>query len=543
MLKYCYLSIGLSLWACHPEPLSHPADVSDTVSMTAYEISAAIRTGEISSEAVVGAYLDRIDAFDDQGPMIQSVIAINPNAMDDARQLDHEMREGQRRGPLHGVPVLIKDTIETRELPTTAGSLALRDNFTNRDAAIIANLREAGALILGKTNLSEWANFRSGPAIAGWSAVGGLTRNPHALDRSACGSSSGSAAAVAASFAPLALGTETNGSITCPAAVTGIVGFKPTVGLLSRRHIITVSPYQDSAGPMAKTVRDAALMLSVMAGSDESDPATGEADRRKVDYVAALEPDLDGLRIGVFRWAEGRNPNISVTFEDALSVLADQGAELVQIEAFEPDPVMFRSGEQVLHTEFKSSLNAYLAQTPAAVTVRSLDDLIAFNQDHAARELTLFDQSIFDSSRQSPGADDPDHLKTVQDIQTAARSNGIDALLSAHNVDVLVMPSAKPAAPIDITFSSRPAGGPIGAGWLAAMAGYPVLSVPMGEHMGLPLGLMIMGTAWDDATVLRVGHQFQINSGIDLRPSYADGPFETEDFGPLMRPASPSDGQ
>ena len=527
--------------ACQASSDTHSSDIPATIvdpvaAMSGSELAHAIRVGDVSAEQAVGAYLSRINAYDDKGPMLQSIIALNPNALAEARALDAEATEGQFRGVLHGVPVLIKENIETRELPTTAGSLALINNDTGRDSPIIARLRQEGAIILGKTNLSEWANYRSNRSVSGWSGIGGLTRNPHALDRSACGSSAGSGAAVAAFFAPLALGTETNGSITCPAAMNGIVGFKPTVGLMSRTHIVPLSPRQDSAGPMTRTVRDAALMLTVMAGADPEDPATINADNHKRNYVAQLDGGINGMRIGVFKWAEGNNPAVSSAFAEALDVLVDQGAILVEITDFQPDPVMFRSGDSVLQAEYKQALNAYLANTPPNVAVRSLPELIAFNEAHADRELALFDQSILIKTEQASGLDDPEYKANVSAITIAARAKGVDKLLQDHNVQVLVMPSAKPASPIDIAFTSRPAGRPLGAGWLAAMAGYPTLTVPMGDHLGLPLGLMIMGTAWDDALVLKVGHTYEIHADKMLRPTYANGPFEMPTKADVMRP-------
>lgn len=538
MIRFSLIASLLFLNACMARQVPPPpTEIGSLATMSVHAMAAAVRTGEITSEDVVTAYLSRIEMYDRSGPRLQSLIAVNKNALSQARALDEDARRGAFRGALHGIPVLIKDNIETRELPTTAGSLALIDNDTGRDATIVAKLRQEGAIILGKTNLSEWANFRSNRSVSGWSGVGGLVRNPHNLKRSPCGSSAGSAVAIAAFFAPIALGTETNGSITCPAAMNGIVGFKPTVGLLSRRHIVPLSPRQDTAGPMARTVKDAALMLTVMAGTDLEDPATVKADAHRVNYNDALVGDIKGMRIGVFRWAEGNNPFVSAAFNDALEVLAAQGAVLVDIESFEPDPVMFRSGDRVLRTEYKHALNAYLATAAPDVSVRSLASLIDFNEANKARELALFDQSILVQAAQSPGIEDPAYLADVAKIQTAARAEGIDKLLQDHDVQLLIMPSAKPAVPVDITFSSRPAGGPIGAGWLAAMAGYPVLSVPMGDHMGLPLGLMIIGTAWDDARVLRVGHIYQTNSDIDLEPSYADGLSETPEYADLLGPA------
>ncbi|NOX95747.1 MAG: amidase [Alphaproteobacteria bacterium] len=526
----------ISASACTPKVTIPPTVVVPIAAMSASDLANAIRAGEITSEETVKAYLSRIEAYDDAGPMIQSVIALNPNALTEAQKLDAEADAGQFRGALHGVPILIKDNIETRELPTTAGSLALRENDTARDAPIVGRLRNEGAIILGKTNLSEWANYRSNRSISGWSGIGGLTRNPHGLDRSACGSSAGSAAAIAAFFAPLALGTETNGSITCPASMNGIVGFKPTIGLLSRTHIVPLSPRQDSAGPMTRSVRDAALMLTIMAGSDPLDPATVNADSLRSDYIEALDSGIDGMRIGVFRWAEGKNMAVSAAFNEALDVLKNQGAVLIEITEFDPDPVMFINGDAVLKTEFKQALNDYLADAAPNVTVRSLTDLIAFNETHSSRELALFDQSILIEAEQSIGIDDPDYMAKAVAITNAAQTNGIDKLLREHNVHVLVMPSSKPASPIDVAFTSRPAGGPLGAGWLAAMAGYPALSVPMGDHIGLPLGLMIIGTAWDDASVLAVGHAYETHADKTVLPSYANGPFEMPTKSAAMRP-------
>ena len=539
MVRNLIIVLAFLAQACTAEETVPPTSIAPIAALTASELADAIRSGEITAEQAVTASLFRIDAYDRNGPMIQSVIALNPDALAEARILDEEARAGHFRGPLHGVPVLIKDNIETRELPTTAGSLALSGNDTGRDAPIIARLREAGAIILGKANLSEWANFRANRSISGWSGVGGLTRNPHDLQRTACGSSAGSAAAVAAFFVPLAVGTETNGSITCPASMNGIVGFKPTVGLMSRTHIVPLSPRQDSAGPMTRTVRDAALMLTVMAGSDAADPATIDADNHRRDYAEALEAGIEGMRIGVFRWAEGDNETVSAAFNAALAVLQAQGAILVDITEFEPDPVMFGQGEAVLFSEFRQAVNVYLADAAPGVAVRSLEALIGFNETHADRELALFDQSILIQSAQAPGIDDADYLANSAAITAAAGANGVDRLLREHDVQVLVMPSARPASPVDIAFTSRPAGGYLGAGWLAAMAGYPTLSVPMGDQLGLPLGLMVIGTAWDDATVLTVGHAYETHAGITLLPAYANGPFEMPDYAAAVRPYPP----
>lgn len=536
-----------ALVACSPAEPKREASTEESSAtaiepapaMFATELADAIRAGSITAEEAVAAYLSRIEALDRQGPMLQSVIALNPDALAQARALDAETRAGKHRGYLHGVPVLIKDNVETRELPTTAGSLALRDNQTGRDAPVVARLRAQGAIILGKTNLSEWANFRSNDAIAGWSGVGGLTRNPHSLDRTTCGSSSGSAVAIAAQLAPLAIGTETSGSIICPAAVNGVVGFKPTVGLLSRTHIVPISLRQDTAGPMARTVRDVATMLTVMAGTDADDPATSEADLRKQDYAAGLDLGVAGMRIGVFRWAEGDNPHVSSVFDAALLVLRDQGAVLINIDDFSPAPVLWESGDSVLRTEFEHALNAYLASAAPTVSVRTLGQLIAFNEQHADREMALFDQSILVETNGAGGVDQPEHLKTVEAMQRATREEGIDALLKAHDVEVLLMPSSPPAFVIDVVYPDNNPGGLIGAGWLAAMAGYPILTVPMGTHRGAPLGLSVMGTAWDDATVLAVGYAYEQASRQITLPAFARGPFDVPSTAAALRPDSP----
>ncbi|MEL7311184.1 MAG: amidase [Pseudomonadota bacterium] len=505
---------------------------------TAADLAEQIRTGQTTSEAATKALLERIAKFDRDGPRIQSVISLNPDALSTAIALDREAEAGSFRSPLHGVPILLKDNIEARELPTTAGSLALAENATGRDAPLVARLREAGIVVLGKTNLSEWANYRSSDSISGWSGVGGLTRNPYDLRRSTCGSSSGSAAAVAAAFVPVAIGTETNGSITCPAAVMGLVGFKPTIGLVSRRYIIPLSPRQDSAGPITHTVKDAAMLLAVIAGTDPRDPATHDADQRIQDYVAALDEGIRGMRIGVFRWAEGDSAPVSAAFNLALERLENAGAALVEIEDFAPAPILWQQGDRILQTEFKAGLNDYLTNSPADIKIRSIDDLIQFNREHADRELALFDQSILLETAAAGAADDPDFENTVAEFVRAAREDGVDKLLAEHDVRLLVMPTTKPAAPIDLLRTSEPAGGLLGAGWLASAAGYPVLTVPMGDHKGLPLGLLFMGTAWDDAALLRAGHAFEITVGSDLAPMYPDGDTERSDLSELIAPVN-----
>src|SRR5436190_11508520 len=410
---------------------------------SAGEQQAAMSDGRVTSEQLVQAYLDRIAQIDRAGPKLNAVLALNPHALADARNLDRERKAGHVRGPLHGVPVLLKDNIESDDgTATTAGSLALAKNITGRDAPLVKRLTDAGAVILGKTNLSEWANFRSTRSISGWSAVAGLVRNPYSLDRTACGSSAGSGAAVAAGLTAVAIGTETNGSVTCPAAMNGVVGLKPTVGLVSRTYVVPISPEQDTAGPMTRTVADAAAVLAAIAGSDPADPATREADARKADYLAALDRGaLKGVRIGVWNLGRGASPGTDAVFAAALKALEAEGAVLVEVKPPE-DAVSTKVGAlsgESLQAEFKAAIGAYLAGTPAAVTTRNLDDLIAFNRAEP-RELALFGQEIFEPSAKKPPLSDA----TYKDWRTTSRKLAIEALdrmLADSKVVAIVAPS------------------------------------------------------------------------------------------------------
>jgi amidase len=454
--------------------------------------------------------LSRIAAVDAQ---VHSVIAVDPTAMAQARAVD----SGNVRGPLAGQPVLIKDNIEAAgPLPTTAGSLALANNVTNRDAPLVARLRAAGAVILGKTNLSEWANIRSTHSISGWSAVGGQTHNPWALDRNPCGSSSGSGAAVAAGIVRFAIGTETDGSVTCPSSINGIVGLKPTVGLVSRTHIVPISHSQDTAGPMAPTVREAAELLTVIAGSDPEDPATRDADRHKTDYAAHLDANsLKGKRIGVMRFAS--TSQLDPTFDTALTILKQQGAILVDIKKFN-DSAVSKNELPVLLTELKADMAKYLKGSPAPIGVRSLADLIAFDRAHEAQEMPLFGQELFEQAEKTKGLTDPKYKKARQTSFEAAGPNGIDHMLKQYDVVALVGPTAGPAWKIDAVNGDQFSGG--GAGNLPAVAGYPHLTVPMGLIKGLPVGLSFIGPKWSEAMLLSLGYAYE----------QARGPFPTAKF-------------
>lgn len=496
------------------------AEPYDVVERSVSQLAADLAAGKVTSDDLVRAYQARIAAVDRAGPRLNSVIALNPHALADAAQRDAERRAGRVRGPLHGVPVLIKDNIESADdTATTAGSLALADNVTGRDAPVVRRLIDAGAIILGKTNLSEWANIRSSGSISGWSAIGGLVKNPYVLDRGASGSSSGTGAAIAASLAAAGVGTETDGSVTAPASFNGLVGLKPTVGLVSRTHVVPISHSQDTPGPMARSVEDAAILLTAMAGSDPADPATLEADAHKTDYAAGLsDASLRGKRLGVLGYAAaGFSPAVDAVFADAVAKLQAAGAEVIELKDAQP-PENLRTQEfTVLLTELKADLNAYLATTPAAVRTRTLADVIAFNRA-CARELALFGQETFERAEATGGLDDPDYLKARAESQRAAGPDGIDKLVAEHQLDALIAPAYGPAARIDWGAGTGGQGGR--ASSLAAVAGYPNLVVPMGHVRGLPVGIAFVGPAWSEARLLQIGYAFEQATRARRPPGY-----------------------
>jgi amidase len=483
-----------------------------------------------SAEAATEAAISRVRAVD---PQIHAVISLDPTALDQARAID---RQRKARGLLYGYAILLKDNIEADgPLPTTAGSMALLGNVTHRDAPLVVRLRSADAVILGKTNLSEWANIRSNASISGWSAVGGQTRNPYALDRNPCGSSAGSAAAVAAGEVKAAIGTETDGSITCPAAVNGVVGLKPTVGLVSRTRIVPISHSQDTAGPIAIDVATAARVLSAIAGSDPSDPATNDADAHIADYLAALKPDaLKSARIGVLRFATGWSAATDKVFEQALTTLKAQGATLVEITELKDRDKISEAEGLVLNTELKADLNAYLATTPPSVKTRTLADVIAFDAVHADRELTLFGQETFVKAEETKGLNDPAYQAARATSQRIAGRDGIDAMLNANHLDALVSPTMPPAWKIDAANGDQIGGA--GAGGLAAVAGYPHLTVPMGAVMNLPVGLSIIGPAWSEARLLAYGYAYEQAAKVKVTPGFLPSIEGAAPVAPLLEP-------
>ncbi len=498
--------------------LATPAAAYDVTEKSVTAIKADLAAGRTTSVELVTRYEARIARLN---PQLHAVIALNPDALQQARAADAARRAGAPQGPLAGVPILIKDNIESADpVATTAGSLALAANITRRDAPLVARLRAAGAIILGKTNLSEWANIRSTRSISGWSAVGGQTRNPYALDRNACGSSSGSGAAGAASLAAATVGTETDGSVTCPAAINGLVGLKPTVGMISRTHVVPISHTQDTPGPMTRDVADAALLLGVMAGGDPADPATAGAEARRGDLGAPLRADsLKGVRVGVMRFAAGFHPGTDAVFEQALAALRAAGAVLVEIPKFAHATELGEMEQTVLLTELKADMASYLGSLDrVAVPSRTLADLIAFDDAHKATEMPLFGQELFITAEQTKGLTDPAYLKAKAEAHRLAGPEGIDKLLADNNVKVLVAPTLGPAWLIDPVLGDHFAGG--GAGSPAAIAGYPHLTVPMGLVAGLPVGLSFVGTAWSDAALLQYGYAYEQVSHARRPPRY-----------------------
>lgn len=473
---------------------------------TVVQLQAMMQRGQISSKRLTDTYLKRIASVD---KMINSVIELNPDALVIADRLDRERKAGKVRGPLHGIPVLLKDNIDTADkMKTTAGSLALADApMPKQDAFIVGRLRDAGAVVLGKTNLSEWANFRDNSSISGWSGRGGQTRNPYVLDRNPCGSSSGTGAAISANLSALGVGTETNGSIVCPSSVCGIVGLKPTVGLVSRSGIIPIAAEQDTAGPMTRTVSDAAAMLNVLAGTDAADGATLAAGKYVgVDYTSYLRPDsLRGARIGVARDYWGRRADVDVVMNAALESMKKAGAELIDVKF----PNLGRIGDPsylVLQYEFKDGLEKYLAARGSRH--RTLDDLIKFNSENAAKEMPYFKQSIMENSSKKGPLTSKEYLDALETARRYSREEGIDKVIDEHKLDAIVGPSNAPAWLVD-TVNGDCRSGYVSSSSPAAVAGYPNITVPAGFFRELPIGISFFGRAWSEGKLIGIAYAFE----------------------------------
>jgi amidase len=482
--------------------------------MEDYSIAAlqeAMRDGKLTSRELVRVYLERIALIDRAGPSLNSVIEINPDAVDIAAGLDQERAAGRVRGPLHGIPVIIKDNIDTADhMTTTAGSLALEGSIPTQDAAVAARLRSAGAVILAKANLSEWANFRSSHSVSGWSSRGGQTRNPYALDRSPCGSSSGSAVAVAANLCTVAVGTETDGSIICPAQTNGIVGIKPTLGLVSRAGIIPIAHSQDTAGPMGHSVADAAALLGALAGPDPRDPATAaSAGQALQDYTPFLNLPVQGLRVGVARNFFGFNPKVDALIETCLKALQSLGVVLVDPANLEADQKLAdaKTELEVLRYEFKADLDAYLGNLGPDAPVHSMAEVIAFNEKNRERVMPHFGQERMIESQAKGPLTDEAYLKALETNHRLMREEGIDQVLKAYDLQALVAHSGDPAWLVDYVNGDAPGGG--GCTTPAAVAGYPHITVPAGLVYGLPVGISFFGAAWSEPVLIRLASAFE----------------------------------
>jgi amidase len=500
----------------NPAPAAAPAAALDVAELSATEARDRMAAGTLTSRALTAAYLDRIANLDDAGPRLDAVIEINPAALQDADALDAERKAGSIRGPLHGIPVLLKDNIDVAGMVNSAGSLAMAEHRPARDAFAATRLRAAGAVILGKTNLSEWANFRSTRSTSGWSSRGGQTRNPYVLDRNPCGSSSGTGTAIAASLAALGVGTETDGSIICPAAVSGLVGLKPTVGLVSRTGIIPIAVSQDTAGPMTRTVADAALMLNGLAGIDPADPAAAAAQGKIAsDYLTFLNAAaLTGKRIGVVRQVMGFHPAVDAATEAAIAALKAKGAELVDVKIAGYNS--WNDAEfTVLLYEFKDGLNTYLKTSGAPHA--SLEALIAYNKSNAEQVMPFFSQEIFEQAQAKGPLSDAAYLKARDDARRLAGREGLMAALEGNKLDALIAPSMSPAWPTDHVLGDHF----LGAGYgMAAVAGTPSITVPMGETHGLPLGLTFMGRAFTEGDLLGLAYAFEQTTKARKAPQF-----------------------
>ena len=488
--------------------------------MTVDDLQAGMASGQWSATEITEIYLGRIAAIDRQGPTLRSIIETNPDALQLARDLDAERAAGGVRGPLHGIPILIKDNIGTNDrMSTSAGSLALEGSISPVDAYIALKLRQAGAIILGKANLSEWANFRSERSSSGWSGRGGQCANPYALHRNPCGSSSGSGAAVSANLTALAIGTETNGSIVCPSSACGLVGIKPTVGLWSRSVIIPISHSQDTAGPMTRTVRDGAILLGALTGVDQRDPATNASRQNgRTDYTQFLQDDgLRGARLGVVRSYFGFHERVDHVMEDAVQAIRDSGADIVDEVELPTQQGPGNPGFELMLYEFKARLNAYLAALGPTAPIRTLADAIRFNEDNRDREMPYFGQEIFLAAQEKGALSDQAYRDAMDRVQRVAGPDSIDAVMRRHNLDALIAPTGGPAWVTDLVNGDHFGGGSSSP---AAQAGCPNITVPAGFVAGLPVGLSFFGRRWSEPTLLQVAYGFEQATRIRRAPSF-----------------------
>ena len=517
-----YSALGSAAVVAGPS-LARSANKPEHVDMeekTVAQLRQMMESGEQTARSIAESYLQRIEQIDKQGPAINAVIELNPDGLEIADALDVERKEQGPRSPMHGVPVLIKDNIDTADrMTTTAGSLALEGSIPPRDSFVSQRLREGGALILGKTNLSEWANFRSSRSTSGWSSRGGQTKNPYALDRNPCGSSSGSGAAAAASLCAVAIGTETDGSIICPSTMNSLVGIKPTLGLIGRSGIVPIAHSQDTAGPMGRTVADAAALLRIQTGVDPRAQVTKTSQGKShSDYTRFLDPDgLRGARIGVARSFFGFHEKVDRIIEEAIEAMRQQGAVIIDPAEIETKGKFGDSEYEVLLYEFKADLNAYLAQLGPDAPVRSMEEIIEFNEKNGDRVMPYFGQEIFLKAREKGPLTDQEYLDALEQNHRLARDEGIDATLEKHQLDAIVAPSAGPSSPIDLVNGDHFLGGSSGP---AAVAGYPSITVPAGYVFGLPVGISFIAGAYQEPTLINLTHAFEQATQIRRPPRY-----------------------
>ncbi|MFK5922595.1 MAG: amidase [Verrucomicrobiota bacterium] len=488
--------------------------------VTVEDLQQKMEGGSETARSIAEAYLQRIAVIDQAGPELRAVIEINPQALQIADELDRERAQGKLRGALHGIPVMIKDNIDTGDqMQTTAGSLALVGWMAKQDSQVARKLRQAGALILGKTNLSEWANFRSFASSSGWSSRGGQTKNPYVLNRTPCGSSAGSAVAVAANLCALAIGTETNGSVVCPSSMNGIVGIKPTVGLIGRSGIIPISETQDTAGSMARTVRDAAILLAALSGVDEDDARTLEGEgKSQQDYLPFLKKDgLEGARIGVGKGFMGFNGRVDQLMIEAFEWMEKQGAVLFEVEGTVAETGGGDSFTIMLY-EFKEGLNRYLAECGEAVKVKSLAELIVFNKQNKQELMPFFQQEILEMAESKGDLQSEEYVTALQNSLKGARQEGIDRVMDDLQLDAIVAPTGGPAWVTDLVFGDRKGGG--GCSSAAARAGYPHVTVPMGRVHGLPVGISFFGRAWSEPLLLKLAYAYEQGTGERRAPGF-----------------------
>lgn len=487
---------------------------------TIAEIQSLMESGQLSARELTAEYLKRIEEIDQSGPALNAVIEVNPEALVLAEAMDAERKQGKIRGPLHGIPVMLKDNIGTADqMQTTAGSLALMNARPGQDAFLVQNLRSAGAIILGKTNLSEWANFRDSLSSSGWSGRGGQTKNPYVLDRNPCGSSSGSAVAVAANLTMLAVGTETNGSIVCPSGVNGIVGIKPTLGLVSRSGVVPLAHSQDTAGPMARTVKDAAHLLEAMVGADPKDAITRQKERKHLtDYAKFLSPEgLSGARIGVVRHYFGFHPRVDAIMENAIAEMSAAGAVVVDPVEINTYSDFGAASFQVLLYEFKADLNRYLAEMGPDAEIHSLEELIAFNKAHGDREMPFFGQDLLEMAQEKGPLASKEYKDAREKARRLAGPEGIDAAMEKHNLDALIAPTNGPAWLTDHVNGDHFLGGSSSP---AAVAGYPNITVPAGDVFGLPVGISFFGRAFSEPVLLRIAFSYEQKSRKRVAPDF-----------------------